>query len=84
MQSLEAKQSQDTAAIQQAASAIAHDAALVQGMLLPCPRRLPDLKTVAMPIVMAYLGNTSFLREVAGSIHADYPVHIHCLGCLCP
>ena len=35
MQSLEAKQSQDTAAIQQAASAIAHDAALVQGRLGP-------------------------------------------------
>lgn len=31
MQSLEAKQAQDTAAIQQAASAVAHDAALVQG-----------------------------------------------------
>ena len=33
MQSLDAKQTQDAAAIQNAASAIAHDAALVQGKL---------------------------------------------------
>lgn len=36
MQSLDAKQAQDTAAIQQAASAVAQDAALVQGMPRAC------------------------------------------------
>ena len=36
MQSLDAKQAQDTAAIQQATSAAAQDAALVQGMPKAC------------------------------------------------